>query len=166
MRDWWRLKLQRMNKWISQLAHDCLARSLPAKRATCRAHDWKMKGCARLYVFASISLVRPSHEGLAKLFVWRKIIICFTMSLPTWYIPSLPTNCNECFLERNPYKYTWELEIVIPTIIYTFLCGFPQTPTSPSLDPWEVVSPNTYHTHIECKVRFWCYWEVLEEAIH
>ena len=33
------------------------------------------------------------------------------------------------------------------------------TPTSPY--------PNscTYHTHPKCKVRFWCYWEALEEAI-
>ena len=26
-------------------------------------------------------------------------------------------------------------------------------------------STNTYHTHSECKVRFLCCWEVLEEAI-
>ena len=26
-------------------------------------------------------------------------------------------------------------------------------------------STNTYHTHPECKVRFWCCGEVLEEAI-
>ena len=46
--------------------------------------------------------------------------------LPTLYIPSLITNCMECFSERNPRKYTWELEIVIPTIIYSFSCSFPQ----------------------------------------
>ena len=42
---------------------------------------------------------------------------------------------------------------------------FSSTPTSPYLNPWEVDSPNTYHTHLECKVRFWCCWEALEKAI-
>ena len=27
--------------------------------------------------------------------------------------------------EKNPSKYAWELEIVVPTIIYTFSLGFP-----------------------------------------
>ena len=31
--------------------------------------------------------------------------------------------------------------------------------------PWEVDSLNTYHTHSECKVRFWFCCEALEEAI-
>ena len=30
------------------------------------------------------------------------------------------------FQRENPRKYTWEVEIVIPTIIYTFPYGFPQ----------------------------------------
>ena len=85
-----------------------------------------MKSRARLYDFVSVSRVRPSCEGLAKLSVWQKVIFCFTMFLPTLYIPSLLTNCKKCFLEKNPRKYTWELDIVIPTIIYTFPCGFPQ----------------------------------------
>ena len=42
---------------------------------------------------------------------------------------------------------------------------FSLTPTSSYLNPWEVDSPNTYHTHPKCKVRFWCRWEALEEAI-
>ena len=28
------------------------------------------------------------------------------------------------FQRENPSKYTWELEIIIPTIIYTFPYGF------------------------------------------
>ena len=43
-------------------------------------------------------------------------------------------------------------------------CGFSSIPTSPFLYHWEVDSPNTYHTLSECQVRFWCYWEALEEA--
>ena len=42
---------------------------------------------------------------------------------------------------------------------------FSSTPTSPYPNPWKVDSTNTYHTHPECKVRFWCCWEALEEAI-
>ena len=54
--------------------------------------------------------------------------------------------------------------MVIPTILYTIHYGFSLTPTSPFLYPWEVNSPNTYHTYSECQVRFWYYWEALEEA--
>ena len=43
---------------------------------------------------------------------------------------------------------------------------FSLTLTSPFPNPWEVDSSNTYHTQSECKVRFWCYWEVLEETIY
>ena len=42
---------------------------------------------------------------------------------------------------------------------------FSSTPTSSFPNPREVDSPNTYHTYPECKVRFWCCWVVLEEAI-
>ena len=53
---------------------------------------------------------------------------------------------------------------VIPTILYTIHCGFSLTPTSPFQYPWKVDSPNTYHTHFECHVRFWCCWKALEET--
>ena len=67
-------------------------------------------------------------------------------------------------LRENPSHKPWELEIVIPTILYTFACGFSSTPTSPFPYHWEVDSPNTYHTLSKYSVRFWCYWEELEEA--
>ena len=67
-------------------------------------------------------------------------------------------------LKENPSKNTWELEIVLPIILYTSVCGISLSPTSPFPYHWEVDSPNTYHTISECSVRFWCYWEVLEEA--
>ena len=41
------------------------------------------------------------------------------------YIPSLPTYCKECFHREYPSIHTWELENIIPTIIYTFPCDFP-----------------------------------------
>ena len=72
--------------------------------------------------------------------------------------------CDGELLKGNPSKNTWELEIVIPTILYTFVCGISSSPTSPFPYYWEVNSPNTYHTIWECPVRFWCCWETLEEA--
>ena len=119
----WRLKLKWMNKWISRVS-----RKKPTReRATCRAHDWKMKSHASLEVFVSVSRERPSHEILAKLSVWQKVMFCFTKSLPILYIyPHYPQIIRSAFQRENLRKYTWELEIVIPTIIYTFPCGFPQ----------------------------------------
>ena len=66
--------------------------------------------------------------------------------------------------KENSSHKSWELEIVIPTFLYTIACGFSSTPTSQFPYHWEVDSPNTYHTLSECSMRFWCYWEVLEEA--
>ena len=73
-------------------------------------------------------------------------------------------NCWGVLLRENPSQKPWELEIAIPTYLYTFAYGFSLTPTSPFPYHWEVDSPNTYHTMLECHVRIWCYWEALEEA--
>ena len=73
-------------------------------------------------------------------------------------------NCLGVLLRENPSQKPWELEIAIPTYLYTFACEFSSTPTSPFPYHWEVDSPNTYHTLSECQVRIWCYWEALEEA--
>ena len=67
-------------------------------------------------------------------------------------------------LRENPSQTTWELEIIIPTILYTFVLEISSSPTSQFPYHWEVDSPNTYHTLWECQVKFWCCWEVLEEA--
>ena len=73
-------------------------------------------------------------------------------------------NCWGELLRENPSHKPWELEIVIPTYLYTFACEFSSTPTSPFPYHWEVDSPNNYHTILECLVKFWCFWEALEEA--
>ena len=67
-------------------------------------------------------------------------------------------------LRENLSKNIWELEIVIPTFLYTFVYGISSSPTFPFPYHWEVDSPNTYHTHSECQVIVWCCWEALEEA--
>ena len=72
--------------------------------------------------------------------------------------------CWGVLLKENPSHKPWELEIVIPTYLYTFTCGFSSTPTSPFPYHWEIDSPNIYQTLSECSVGIWCYWEALEEA--
>ena len=112
-----------MNKWILRVPHENLTR----EKATYKVYDWKMKSHARLEVFASVSWERPSCEVLAKLSVWQKVMFCFTKFIPTLYIyPHYPQIVRSAFQRENSKKYTWELEIVIPIIIYTFPCGFPQ----------------------------------------
>ena len=60
----------------------------------------------------------------------------------------LPLRVRDCHT-HNPLHLLW----------------FSSTPTFPYPNPWEVDSLNTYHTYLECKVRFWYCWEALEEAI-
>ena len=118
----------------------------------------------RQLVFMSVSRVRPSREIPAKHSVLLNYHIWYTLSLPTLFIPPITHRCWGVLLRENPSHNPWELEIVIPTILYIIDCGFSSTPISPFLYPWEVDSPKIYHTHFECQVRFWCYWKALEEA--
>ena len=74
---------------------------------------------------------------------------------------------HKCWVELlrvNSSQTTWELEIVIPTILYIFVLGIFSSPTAPFSYHWKVDSPNTYHTLWECQVRSWCCWKTLEEA--
>ena len=132
----------------------------------CPAHDWTTKSQDRWrqLCFASSSRVRPSRETLARHSVLPVCTIWYTLSVPALYIPTLPHKCWGVLLRENPSQTPWVLEIVIPTILYTFACGIFSTPTSPFPYHWEVDNPNTYHTLLECQVRFWCCWEALEEA--
>ena len=94
--------------------------------------------------------VRLSRETPARYFVLPDYQFWYTISVPTLFIPILPTNVKECFWEKNPSQTPWGLEIVISTILYTIVCGFSSTPTSPFPNHWEVDSPNTYQTISEC----------------
>ena len=136
-------KFQKMNQRNSWLACE----KQPVKRP-CVEHDWKLKSHARLW----ISWVFR-EKGQPTKYPWNclfgKKLCCFTISFTHTIYPHYPWIVRSAIQRVNPSKYTWELEIVIPTIIYTFPYGFPQTPTFPSLDPWKVFSPNTYHTYSE-----------------
>ena len=110
----------------------------------------------RQLCFMSSSCARPSCEVLTKHSVLPDFPIWYTLSVPTLYIPTLPTNVEKCFWEKTLATNLEELEIVIPTYLYTIACGFSSTPTSPFPYHWEVDNPNTYHTLSKCSVRFWC----------
>ena len=103
---------------------------------------------------------RDTHETFcfAELSILIHSILTHTIYTPITH------RCWGVLLRENPSHKPWELEIVIPTILYTIACGFSSTPISPFPYHWEVDSPTTYHTLSECSVRIWCCCEVLEEA--
>ena len=104
--------------------------------------------------------LRDTHETFCSVSLYCLIHTFCTLIIYT----HITHKCEGELLRENPSKNTWELEIVIPTILYTFVCGISSSPISPFPYHWEVNSPNTYHTVWECQVRFWCCWETLEEA--
>ena len=91
-------------------------------------HNWNVKSHDRWWqlVFASVLWGRPSHEIPAKHSILPIFYIWYTLSLTTLYIPTLPIDVEECFQRENPSHNLWEWEIIIPTILYTIHCGFPQ----------------------------------------
>ena len=148
----WRLKA--IEDQIS--FREYLASNLPTKWSMCSTHDWNAKSHEKWWwlVFASVLWVRPSREIPTKHFVFPICHIWYTLSLPTLFIPTLSTYVKElrvkdCYTHNPLHNPLW----------------FSSTPTSRFPNPWEVDSPNTYYIHFECKVRFCCCCEVLEEAI-
>ena len=102
-----------LKRWTSGF-RECLARNLVTKKA-CVEHmtrRWK---------------VRPA---------WRFSRVSRGKGLPAKYLQNILFGKVSCFVLPSLYphymyphylrKYTWVLEIVIPTIIYTFPCGFTQ----------------------------------------
>ena len=91
----------------------------------CLTYDWNAKSYDRWWwlVFASVSRVRPSRKISVKHSVLLICHIWYTRFLHTLYIP---TYWKQCFQRENPSHNPWELEIVIPTILHTIHCGFPQ----------------------------------------
>ena len=139
---------------------------LLAKWSMCLAHDWNAKSQD------GIEIVGFRECLMSKAFPWdTREIFCFaklSYMIHAFYTHTIYTpithRCWGVLLRENPSYNHWELEIVIPTILYTIHCGFSSTPISPFPYTWEVDSSNTYHTLSKCQVRFWCCWEVLEET--
>ena len=84
--------------------------------------------CEELWqlVFGSNSLVRPSSK------IPRNIMFCyFGISAPLCLHPHYiyyhyPHIVRSAFQRKNSSHNPWELEIIIPTILYTIHCDFPQ----------------------------------------
>ena len=132
----------------------------------CSTHVWNAKSHDKWWqlVFASVLRVRPFREISAKHSVLPICHIWYILSLLTLYIPTLPIDDKECFSERKPLSQPLRArDCYIHNPLHNPL-WFSSTPTSPFPNPWGVDRPNTYHTHPECKVRFWYCWEALEEA--
>ena len=134
---------------------------------------WRVRTGWKQLIFASVSRVRPSCECPAgktfpqdtrKTFYFVELSYLIHAFFTHTIYTLITHRCWRVLLRENPNHKPWELKIVIPTFLYTIYYGFSSTPTSQFLYPWEVDNPNTYHTHSECQVRFWCCWKALEEA--
>ena len=132
----------------------------------CPAHDWNARSQDRIETagfhecFAGKAFPQDTYETFcfAELSFLIHTICTHTIYTPITHI------CWGVLLRENPSHKPWELEIVIPIILYIIAYGFSSTPTSPFPYHWKIDCPNSYHTLSECSVRFWCYWEALEEA--
>ena len=138
----------------------------PTKWYMCSAHDWNAKSQGRMETIG----FREYLAGKAFLQYIRETVCFAILSYLLHYILTrtiytiITHRCWGVLLRENPSHKPWELEIVIPIILYTIACGFSLTPTSPFPYHWKIDSPNTYHTLSKCSVRFWYYWEALEES--
>ena len=77
--------------------------SIPQSDA-CALHMTEMRRVRtgwRQLVFASISRVRPSCETLAKHSILPNYHFWYTLSVPILYIPTLPTDVEDCFWEKT-----------------------------------------------------------------
>ena len=93
----WRLKSFRRYlatkhpaKWLMWLAHARMQRVRTGWRQLC---------------LASISRVRPSYETPARHSVLPNCQFWYILSVPTLFIPILPTNVKECFWEKTLAKH-------------------------------------------------------------
>ena len=100
----------------------------------------------RQLCFVSSSWVRLSRETF---YFARLSYLIHTFCTHTIY-NHITHKCWGVLMRENPSHKPWELEIVIPTYLYTIACGFSSTPTSPFPYHREVDIPNTYHTFLEC----------------
>ena len=137
VRDWWRIKRQKKNQCSSWLAREKLTSRATRKRPYVKhmTRSWRvMPNCQIHKYFARKVISRDTCKILY--LTKRKNVLPY--SLPTLYIFHYPWNVRSVFQWENLNKNTWELEIVIPTIIYTFSLSFPlllPLHTSPSLHP-------------------------------
>ena len=147
----WRLKAKWRSKKFSQVAHE-----MPSREVKHVISTWLECGESWQLVFASVLRVRPSREIPAKRSVLPICHIWYTMSLTILYIPTLPTDVEVCFSKRKPKPQPLRVRDCYAHNSLHNPLWFSSTPTSQFPLPWEFDRLNTYHTHSECQVRFWC----------
>ena len=97
----------------------------------CIAHDWNAKSQDRWRPAMS----REYLTGKAFLRDIRETFCSASLSslIHTFCTHTIYTHITHKWkgesLRKNPSKNTWELEIVLPTIPYTFVCGISSSPT-------------------------------------
>ena len=108
--------------------HGYLASKLHTKWSMCLAHNWNAKSQDRMETasfcecLAGKAFPQDTHETFcfAELSFLIHTICTYTINTPITHI------CWGVLLRENPNHKPWELEIVIPTILYTITCGFSQ----------------------------------------
>ena len=104
----------------------CLMRSLAAKES-CVEHmtgRWRVIPAWR---FSRVFRGKGHPMKYSRNFLFgKKLYFALPSLYPHYIYPHYPQIVRNVFQRENPRKYTWELEIVIPKIIYTFPCSFPQ----------------------------------------
>ena len=82
------------------------------------------KELCQIVKFVSTLRERLFRELPAKHFVWQKDKVLYQILYLHYTYPHYPRNVRSAFQRENLNKNTWELEIIIPTIIYIFSLGF------------------------------------------
>ena len=147
----WLRECEVSSNWSKEGFRGYLATKHPAKRCKCPAHDWNAKSqyrwrqLSREYL-AGKAFPRDTRETF---YFARLYYLIHTFCTYTIYTHITHKWWGE-LLRESPSKNTWELEIVIPTILYTFICGISLSLTFPFSYHWEVDRTNTYHTLWEC----------------
>ena len=114
----------------------------------CPTHDWNAKSQDKMVTasFCECLASKAFPWDTRETFYFANLsYVIHTISTRTIYT-NITHKCWGVLLRENPNHNLWELEIIIPTFLYTIHCGFSSTPTSPFSYPWEVDSSNTYHT--------------------
>ena len=155
-----------LRHWRLKCFRRYFASKHPVKWCMCLAHDWNVKSQDRMETadFREYLTGKAFSRDTRETFCFARLsFLIHIFCAYTIYI-LIAHRCLGLLLRENPCHKSWELEIFIPKILYTNTWGFSSTPTSPFPYHWEVDSLNTYHTLLECSMRFWCCWEALEEA--
>ena len=129
-----------------------------SSRVSIPRSDWNTKSQDRMETvgFRECFTGKAFLQDTRKTFCFARLaLLIYSILTHTIYTP-ITHICWGVLLRENPSHKPWELEIVIPTILYTITYGISSTPTSLFPYTWEVDSVNTYHTLSEFQVRF-CY---------